>query len=151
MASGHVSRILYDVRFRAPQRSFLWAVDHPTAQAAYPRVITGRAGPPLLFGLAPRGVCRAADIAACAVGFYSTVSPLPCGAIVEGQPKVFPRAGHQLRLRWRSVFCGTVRSRAVTSSAPWRYQARCPAESGLSSRHSLAIPSDHPTRSPQAL
>ena len=38
---------------------------------------TGRASPPLLFGLAPRGVCRAADIAAGAVGSYPTFSPLP--------------------------------------------------------------------------
>jgi len=43
--------------------------------------LTGRAGPPLLFGLAPRGVYRAADIAARAVGSYPTVSPLPSGAI----------------------------------------------------------------------
>lgn len=43
--------------------------------------LTGRAGPPLLFGLAPRGVYRAADIAVRAVGSYPTVSPLPSGAI----------------------------------------------------------------------
>jgi hypothetical protein len=58
-------------------RSFLWAADRSTAQAAYPRVLTGRASPPLLFGLAPRGVCLAANITADAVGSYPTVSPLP--------------------------------------------------------------------------
>ena len=37
----------------------------------------GRAGPPLLFGLAPRGVFRAPGITAGAVGSYPTFSPLP--------------------------------------------------------------------------
>jgi len=56
--------------------------------AAYPRVIRlrasklahrrlGRAGPPLLFGLAPRGVFHAPDVATRAVSSYPTVSPLP--------------------------------------------------------------------------
>jgi hypothetical protein len=36
-----------------------------------------RAGSPLLFGLAPRGVFRACDVAIAAVGFYPTFSPLP--------------------------------------------------------------------------
>src|SRR5690606_36681171 len=48
-----------------------------------------------LFGLAPGGACRAADVAADAVGSYPTLSPLPepkprrfafCGAI----PRVTP-------------------------------------------------------------
>jgi hypothetical protein len=38
---------------------------------------TSRAGSPLLFGLAPRGVFRASRIAARAVGSYPTFSPLP--------------------------------------------------------------------------
>jgi len=33
----------------------------------------------------------------------------------------------------RSVFCGTFRDRALADPTPWRYQARCPVESGLSS------------------
>jgi hypothetical protein len=65
-----------------------------TAPAAYPRVLihrslrrnkrklpkaisTSRAGSPLLFGLAPRGVFRASFVAKRAVGSYPTVSPLP--------------------------------------------------------------------------
>ena len=36
-----------------------------------------RAGSPLLFGLAPRGVFRASDVATGAVGSYPTFSPLP--------------------------------------------------------------------------
>jgi len=43
--------------------------------------LTGRASPPLLFGLAPRGVYLAADITVRAVGSYPTVSPLPSGAL----------------------------------------------------------------------
>lgn len=38
---------------------------------------TGWASPPLLFGLAPRGVFRAPDVATRAVGSYPTFSPLP--------------------------------------------------------------------------
>ena len=38
---------------------------------------TGRASPPLLFGLAPRGVCHASAITDAAVGSYPTFSPLP--------------------------------------------------------------------------
>src|SRR5580704_3515482 len=48
---------------------------------------------PSLFGLAPGGVCRAADVAAGAVRSYRTVSPLP----------VPPVAGRSRR----SVLCGT--------------------------------------------
>ena len=40
--------------------------------------VKSRASSPLLFGLAPRGVCRAVPIARDAVGSYPTVSPLPC-------------------------------------------------------------------------
>jgi hypothetical protein len=42
----------------------------------------GRAAPPPLFGLAPRGVCPATPVARSAVRFYRTISPLPA----------FPRA-----------------------------------------------------------
>src|SRR5690348_13748458 len=37
----------------------------------------GRAAPPPLFGLAPRGVCPAGEIALAAVRSYRTISPLP--------------------------------------------------------------------------
>src|ERR1700691_5907347 len=40
---------------------------------------------PLLFGLAPRGVCHASDVATGAVGSYPTVSPLP-SAIALNSP-----------------------------------------------------------------
>ncbi len=38
---------------------------------------TGRAVPPPLFGLAPRGVCHAGEITSAAVRSYRTISPLP--------------------------------------------------------------------------
>src|ERR1700689_4168132 len=102
----------------------------------------GRASPPLLFGLAPRGVCRAPDVTIGAVGSYPTVSPLP-GAITFRNPLAraafrppegFPPDGHRGALHRRFIFCGTVRSRTLAArlrasseeSAPWRYQARCP-------------------------
>jgi len=74
---------------------------------------------PLLFGLAPRGVCRASDVAIGAVSSYPTVSPLP-GTIAFCNPlsrlafrpaEGFPSAGHRGACTGRFVFCGTVRSR----------------------------------------
>jgi hypothetical protein len=56
---------------------------------------TGRAGPPLLFGLAPRGVFHAPDVATRAVSSYLTVSPLPVRTAIRDQPKVLPPTGHR--------------------------------------------------------
>jgi hypothetical protein len=50
--------------------------------------MTGRASPPLLFGLAPRGVFRAANVAIRAVGSYPTFSPLPLLRPIEAAGKV---------------------------------------------------------------
>jgi len=47
---------------------------------------TGWASPPLLFGLAPRGVFRAPDVATRAVGSYPTFSPLPNAPTDSGEP-----------------------------------------------------------------
>ena len=50
----------------------------PTPSSSLPAAsLSGRAVPRCLFGLAPTGVCRAADVTACAVSSYLTVSPLP--------------------------------------------------------------------------
>jgi hypothetical protein len=59
----------------------------------------GRAAPPPLFGLAPRGVCPAGRIAPAAVRSYRTISPLPRVAA------------------WRYIFCGTFR-RAFRPARP---------------------------------
>ena len=48
-----------------------------------------RAGSPLLFGLAPRGVFRASDVATGAVGSYPTFSPLPNWASISKTPRRF--------------------------------------------------------------
>src|SRR5260221_14290062 len=72
--------------------------------AAYPRVVSAtacaiaegarplartlsasRAGSPLLFGLAPRGVFHAPDIATGTVGSYPTFSPLPNDSALPGR------------------------------------------------------------------
>ena len=42
-----------------------------------PGSLTERAAPPPLFGLAPRGVYPASEIAPAAVRSYRTISPLP--------------------------------------------------------------------------
>src|ERR1700691_5244048 len=42
-----------------------------------PESSSERAAPPLLFGLAPRGVCHAGRITPSAVRSYRTISPLP--------------------------------------------------------------------------
>ncbi len=89
-AGEPISRILFaaprDRSRTATRRPFLWAAHCCATPAAYPRVdppvpcetgVTGRTSPPLLFGLAPRGVYRAPDVAIGAVGSYPTVSPLP--------------------------------------------------------------------------
>jgi hypothetical protein len=39
-------------------------------------------------------------------------------------------------MRGRYHFCGTIRNRVLANPIPWRYQARRPAESGLSSGQS---------------
>jgi len=69
-----------------------------------------------LFGLAPDGVFRAADIATDAVGSYPAVSPLP-----------------RKQVSGRSNFCGTIRQPDVTSGCPRLRGASRPEESGLSS------------------
>jgi hypothetical protein len=76
-----------------------------TAQATYPEVITERAAPPPLFGLAPHGVCPASRIAAAAVRSYRTFSPLPARKrpliTLDEHQKPSPAGG--------IVFCGTFR------------------------------------------
>jgi hypothetical protein len=91
-----------------------------------------RAGSPLLFGLAPRGVCLAAAITDGAVGSYPTFSPLPALRTIR-HPEGFPPGYHRVPLRGRFILCGTFRSALVAAAfgrhsirAPWRYQARRP-------------------------
>src|SRR5580704_8093366 len=74
---------------------------------------TGWASPPLLFGLAPRGVFRAPDVATRAVGSYPTFSPLPNALdrkrrVLGFAKNLPPRCKHHRRF----IFCGTFRSRA---------------------------------------
>ena len=92
-----------------------------------------RAGSPLLFGLAPRGVFRASGVATGAVGSYPTFSPLPNVASILGVAQVSLRDCHSAAFRRRSILCGTFRDAVVAASlprhfnlVPWRYQARCP-------------------------
>ena len=80
----------------------------------------------LLFGLAPRGVCRAGIIADTAVGSYPTFSPLPALRSIERHPEGFPPGYHRETLRRRYVLCGTFRNAIPVNHVPWRYQARCP-------------------------
>jgi hypothetical protein len=54
--------------------------------------VKSRASSPLLFGLAPRGVCHASAITGGAVGSYPTFSPLPERRTKEDVSKVFLRA-----------------------------------------------------------
>jgi hypothetical protein len=90
-----------------------------------------RAGSPLLFGLAPRGVFHASGVAARAVGSYPTFSPLPKLAI-RRRPAGLPAGCHRKEPGGLS-FCGTFRGRieprripARSQTFPWRYQARRP-------------------------
>jgi hypothetical protein len=74
---------------------------------------TGWASPPLLFGLAPRGVFRAPDVATRAVGSYPTFSPLPNAPTDSGEPQVLPRA-----CRRSSSVTGGLFSVALSVAAP---------------------------------
>jgi hypothetical protein len=56
-----------------------------------------RAGSPLLFGLAPRGVFRASGVTTGAVGSYPTFSPLPNVACIFGVAQVSLRDATVLR------------------------------------------------------
>src|SRR5690242_19331609 len=69
-----------------------------------------RAGSPLLFGLAPRGVFRASGVATGAVGSYPTFSPLPTMQACEDVAQVYLRDATVLDRR-RFIFCGTFRER----------------------------------------
>src|SRR5713226_6671302 len=53
---------------------------------------SSRAGSPLLFGLAPRGVFRASGVTTGAVGSYPTFSPLPNVASISKTSHRFPCA-----------------------------------------------------------
>ena len=73
--------------------SFASRVSTPyDGSAFFRRRSASRAGSPLLFGLAPRGVCLAAAITDGAVGSYPTFSPLPACVPFVDIPKVFLRA-----------------------------------------------------------
>jgi hypothetical protein len=82
---------------------------------------SGRAGPPLLFGFAPRGVFRALDIAAEAVGSYPTFSPLP-NALRPKQacPRFFREPAAEVEAHRRYILCGTFRSRSLSSARAHR-------------------------------
>ena len=90
-----------------------------------------RASSPLLFGLAPCGVCRASDVATGAVGSYPTFSPLPSVTCLRKTCRRFScglspkRASHR-----RYVLCGTVRERV----------AHCRAKARLYTAAPLALP-----------
>lgn len=127
----------------------------------------GWASPPLLFGLAPRGVFRAPDVTTRAVGSYPTFSPLPnaldrkrpASGFAEGRP---PRC----KLTGGLIFCGTFRSSAASANSqsqppgvtrrvapPWPTLASSPRpESGLSSRPPLArATGDRPAHPPSQI
>jgi hypothetical protein len=95
---------------------------------------TGWASPPLLFGLAPRGVFRAPNVAIRAVGSYPTFSPLPNALRRNRQGCGFPQACRRGdSITGGLIFCGTFRSRVLLAclrklqnATPWRYQARRP-------------------------
>src|SRR6266478_4506393 len=87
---------------------------HGVTRAAYPRVLlsdslrcrggsafasrtcsASRAGSPLLFGLAPRGVFHAPDVAIGAVGSYPTFSPLPNESVLRRRLAGSPARCHR--------------------------------------------------------
>ena len=122
----------------------------------------GRASPPLLFGLAPRGVCRAVSIARDAVGSYPTFSPLPSTMAREDLPEVFLGRVAEARSHRRYILCGTFRSRLLQH--PDKSGRRIRRPPGVTRRVALQSPdfppavascdapaSDHPSCPPTPL
>ena len=93
---------------------------------------TGWASPPLLFGLAPRGVFRAPDVAIRAVGSYPTFSPLPNALRRNRQGCGFPQACRRGdSITGGLIFCGTFRSRRkILRSCQWQLR-RAPRDNPL--------------------
>ena len=93
---------------------------------------TGWASPPLLFGLAPRGVFRAPDVATRAVGSYPTFSPLPNALRRNRQGCGFPQACRRGEsITGGLIFCGTFRSRRkILKSCQWQLR-RAPRDNPL--------------------
>src|SRR6185436_6105381 len=83
-----------------------------------------RTAPPLLFGLAPRGVCPANRIAPAAVRSYRTFSPLPrerryifCGTFREIHFERIPPAVSRHAVLWRPDFPPLVQERPPARQA----------------------------------
>ena len=79
---------------------------------------TSRAGSPLLFGLAPRGVFRASFVAKRAVGSYPTFSPLPANQRFEGVLQVSLRDATVLEFTGGLILCGTFREPQLSPRLP---------------------------------
>ena len=128
---------------------------------------SGWASPPLLFGLAPRGVFRAPDVATRAVGSYPTFSPLPNAldrkrralGFASGLPQGTSVTGGLFSVALsvaapqRRAFAQLATqppgvTRRVALSPPTLASSRRP-ESGLSSRH--PSPTLRPTQGKPAI
>jgi hypothetical protein len=92
-----ISSLPDDKPVSVPLRAIVIPLGRPLLNGSsnLPGSKTGRAAPPPLFGLAPRGVFLAGAIADAAVRSYRTISPLP-----RTGPKAVP---------WRYLFCCTFR------------------------------------------
>ena len=123
-----------------------------------------RAGSPLLFGLAPRGVFRALAIASESGGLLPHLFTLTNDASIARRLAGFPARCHRAALRRRFIFCGTFRSLALRRSPLalpgalpcqefWRGTNRSPrlrTVSGLSSRCGALRPSSQRLPGPPA-
>src|SRR5258708_34805366 len=98
------------------RQPFLLAGDLSPAPATYPEVVTERAAPPPLFGLAPHGVCPASRIAAAAVRSYRTISPLPRAMPLNAQRR--EAHGRRGSAPGRYIFCGTFREARFERTPP---------------------------------
>jgi len=81
-----------------PQQCCVPTRHPPSAEGAHSlarNCSASRAGSPLLFGLAPRGVFRASDIANGAVGSYPTFSPLPNEAAFRADARIFSKTSRR--------------------------------------------------------
>jgi hypothetical protein len=104
---------------------------HAEGSAFFRLRSASRAGSPLLFGLAPRGVCLATAITGGAVGSYPTFSPLPACVPFVDIPKVFLRAitGFRSTGGLFSVALSVTRFSRTASPGVTRRVALCPQTS----------------------
>jgi hypothetical protein len=122
-----LSKLTYKPRSVPPKgwRSSIWGLDYSRSQAAHPALFVERAAPMRLLGLAPGGVCLAADITADAGGLLHrrfTLTPHMAEQYTSllhfavGSPRL---AVSQHRALWSADFPQFIQRRIAITRSAW--------------------------------